>query len=68
MDEAYSQCRRILDGDMDKLNQVADFLIAHENMSGEQFAACMEGKAVDTDSDQSLFAAFVEKPEQTEEE
>ena len=64
MDCAYDKCTQILSGDLERLNQVADFLVEHETMSGEQFAACMEGREVDADAQQSLFDAFVEKPEE----
>ena len=66
MDQAYEHCRKILADDLDKLNAVADFLREHETMSGEQFAACMEGKAVNADSQTSLFDAFESKAEETE--
>ena len=64
MDSAYDRCRQILAEDLDKLNQVADFLVEHETMSGEQFAACMEGKPIDTGAQTSLFDPFVEKTEE----
>ncbi len=58
MDQAYDQCRQILSQDLDKLNQVADFLVRHENMSGEQFAACMEGREIDSVEEGTLFDSF----------
>ena len=67
MDSAYAKCSQLLSDDLDKLNQVADFLVEHENMSGEQFAACMEGKAIDGDAQTSLFDAFQETPDEGEE-
>ena len=67
VDQAYEACTRILSENMDKLNQVADFLVENENMSGEQFAACMEGRAIEESTQTSLFDAFLE-PEQTGEE
>ena len=39
----------------EKLLQVADFLLAHETMSGAQFKACMEGREIDPDDRGSLF-------------
>lgn len=54
VDQAYDQCRRILTEHGDKLTQVADFLVEHEVMSGQQFADCMAGKAVDPQAQGSL--------------
>ena len=54
VDQAYDQCRRILTEHGDKLTQVADFLVEHEVMSGQQFADCMTGKAVDPQAQGSL--------------
>ena len=44
IDRAYRQCEQILTDNKGKLDQVVDFLMRHENMSGIQFTACMEGK------------------------
>lgn len=54
VDQAYDQCRRILTEHGDKLTQVADFLVEHEVMSGQQFADCMAGKTVDPQARGSL--------------
>lgn len=62
VDGAYAHCTRILTENMDKLNQVADFLVRHETMSGQQFADCMEGKPIDTVSQSSLFDGFDDTP------
>lgn len=64
MDEAYEKCKAILSENLGKLNEVADYLVAHEIMSGEQFAACMEGRDVDENAQSSLFDAFLEKPDE----
>ena len=37
---------------------MVDFLLEHENMSGEQFAACMEGRQIGETSDTSLLDGF----------
>ena len=66
VDEAYAQCTRILSGNLDKLNAVADYLVVHENMSGEQFAACMEGRDIADGTQTSLFDAFIEQAEEGE--
>ena len=64
IDSAYDHCHKILSGNLDKLNAVADYLMIHENMNGDQFAACMEGREVDADEGATLFDAFVEKTEE----
>lgn len=51
MDSAYAHCVRLLRENGDRLNQVVDFLLAHESMTGEQFAACMEGQPIGDASD-----------------
>ena len=61
MDQAYEKCTKILSGHLEQLNQVADFLVEHETMSGEQFAACMEGRDVDENAQSGLFDAFMEQ-------
>ena len=46
IDKAYSQCMDTLTRDKEKLLQVVEFLMEHEDMTGTQFAACMEGKPI----------------------
>ena len=64
MDRAYDQCHKLLSENLDKLKAVADYLMIHENMNGDQFAACMEGRAVEADDGATLFDAFAEKTEE----
>ena len=54
MDEAYAHCTKILTDNRDKLERIADFLVANEIMSAEQFADCMEGREIRTEKS-SLF-------------
>ena len=58
IDKAYSQCMDILKKDEDKLMAVVDYLMEHETMTGEQFAACMEGKEIAERSSTALFDGF----------
>ena len=44
IDKAYKKCREILTAHMDKLEFVAQYLLAHETMDGDQFKAAMEGE------------------------
>ena len=39
----------------DKLHEVMEFLLTNESMTGEQFAACMEGKAIQEASATAMF-------------
>jgi len=55
MDRAYRHCQQILERDGAKLNQIVDFLLAHEVMTGGQFADCMEGKPIREAGKTSLF-------------
>ncbi len=60
IDRAYDQCKQILTKDQQKLFQVVDFLLEKESMTGEQFAACMEGREISEASDTSLLDNFQE--------
>ena len=42
LDEGYATARRILEEHRDKLDFIAEFLLAHEVMDGDQFAAAMD--------------------------
>ena len=46
VDKAYDHCAKILKENEAKVMEVVEFLLAHETMSGAQFAACMEGRAI----------------------
>ena len=58
IDKAYKHCKDILTADAEAMDRVVAFLLEHESMSGEQLAACMEGKAVENGSDTALFDSF----------
>jgi len=61
IDKAYAHCKQILEENADKLHQVVAFLLENESMTGAQFADCMEGKEVRTDTDVTLFDSFKEE-------
>ena len=63
IDRAYAQCLDILKKDSDKLQTLADYLLANESITGEQFANLMEGKAIGEASRTSLTDGF-EEPEE----
>ena len=62
VDRAYAQCREILTANSEKLNALVDCLLEKESISGEQFAALMEGKSIAECSQTSLFDDFREEP------
>ena len=64
IDKAYAHCEQILTRDAGKVKQVVEFLLAHETMSGAQFADCMEGKEIRETSETSLFDAYTDHNEE----
>ncbi|MBQ6719008.1 MAG: ATP-dependent zinc metalloprotease FtsH [Oscillospiraceae bacterium] len=68
IDKAYDHCKQILSDNADKLNALVEFLLANESMSGEQFEALMEGRAIEACSQTSLFDGFEEQPEEPKSE
>ena len=66
IDKAYDQCRDILKKDSAKLQELADYLLANESITGEQFRNLMEGKELGEASHTSLTDGF-EEPENTAE-
>ena len=48
--EGYNKAEEILKKYMDKLHEVAKYLIKHEKMDGETFEKVMEGTFVDADA------------------
>ena len=66
IDRAYAHCKQILEDNAEKLHEIVDYLLEHESMTGDQFAACMENKEIEEASTTSLFDGF-EAEDQTEE-
>ena len=60
IDRAYDQCRDILKKDSDKVQALADYLLANESITGQQFANLMEGKELGEASTTSLTDGFEE--------
>ena len=61
IDKAYSHCKQILEENADKLHEIVNFLLENESMTGSQFADCMEGKEINTDTEVTLFDSFKEE-------
>ncbi len=66
IDRAYDHCRQILSDNSDKLNQVVEFLLEKESMSGEQFEAIMKGKEAGELSATAMFDGFEEESQTLE--
>ncbi len=66
IDKAYAHCKNILSEDTEKMNQLVEYLLEKESISGEQFAALMEGKTIEECSQTSLFDGFREEPQNEE--
>lgn len=64
IDKAYKKCREILTAHKDKLEFVAQYLLARETMDGDQFKAAMEGDV----TFEELDAMVEEKRRKSEEE
>ena len=61
IDKAYDHCRQILSDNSDKLNQIVEFLLEKESMTGEQFEAIMKGEEVGESSATAMFDGFAEE-------
>ena len=61
IDRAYAHCKKILSEDGGKLNALADYLLEHESITGEQFANLMEGREIGEASATSLTDGFEEE-------
>ena len=55
IDKAYAHCKQLLSDHAGKVHEVTEFLLANESMTGEQFAACMEGREIAEASATSMF-------------
>ena len=58
IDKAYDHCRQILSENSDKLQNVVEFLLDKESMTGEQFEAIMEGREAGETSTTAMFDGF----------
>ncbi len=51
MESCYQRCEAILKENLDKLQQVSDYLLQHETMGSEEFIAIMEPKEAPSETD-----------------
>ena len=63
IDKAYDHCKQILSENSEKLQELVDYLLEKESITGEQFEALMEGREIKEASATSMFDGFEEKPE-----
>jgi len=63
IDKAYDHCRQLLSDNSEKMHAVVKYLLEHENMTGEQFKACMEGREIGEASATSLLDTTTELQE-----
>ena len=63
IDRAYKHCEQILRDHGDKLQEVVQFLLENETMTGAQFEDCMEGRPIGEASK----TAMLDRKEETEE-
>ena len=61
IDRAYDHCRKLLSEDSEKMHGLCDYLLEHESMTGEQFAAFMEDREIGEASETSMFDGFEDK-------
>ena len=52
---AYARTTKKLEDNRDKLDLIAQYLIDHEKMDGEQFVAAMEGREIPAYSNSAMF-------------
>ncbi len=55
IDAAYRRCVEIVEANRDKIEQIAQFLLAHNTMSRPQFEAAMEGREIPSEGESSVF-------------
>ena len=61
IDRAYDHCRKLLSDDSEKMHGLCEYLLEHESMTGEQFAAFMEDREIGVASETSMFDGFEDK-------
>ncbi len=61
IDKAYAHCKQLLQDNEQKMHALCEYLLEHESMTGEQFAAFMEDREIGNASETSMFDGFEEK-------
>lgn len=60
IDKAYEHCKKLLSENTEKFDQVVDFLMENESMSGNQFAQCMRGEQIEAAGETVMFEGIDE--------
>ena len=63
IDRAYDHCKQILSENSEKLQQLVDYLLEKESITGEQFEALMEDREIREASTTSMFDGFAVQEE-----
>ena len=58
IDRAYAHCKQLLSDNSGKLKELAEYLLAHESITGAQFADLMEDRQIGEASKTSLTDGF----------
>ena len=66
IDRAYEECERLLKEHDEKLEAVAQFLLAHDTMTRNQYDACMKGQPIPEVESESIFEHFASREAQSE--
>jgi cell division protease FtsH len=61
IDGAYTTAKGLLTTNIDKLHFIADYLLSHEEMDGDQFKAVMEGEALTAEALEEMAAKKAEE-------
>ncbi len=68
IDEAYTNAKSLLQAHIGKLHFIAEYLLAHEDMDGDQFKAVMENDDVTTEMIEAIAADRAKKSRDANEE
>ena len=61
IDRAYDHCKQILSDNKEKMQELTEYLLEKESISGDQFRSLMEGKEIGQASITSMFDGFEDK-------
>ncbi len=61
--DSYNRCHGIIEGNLEKLTVVAEYLITHEKVDGETFLKLMKGEYIEPDDEEKKGIASEDKAE-----
>jgi len=61
IDRAYDHCKQILSDNAGKMQELTEYLLEKESISGDQFRSLMEGREIGEESATTMFDGFEEK-------